>query len=336
MQIKSLRSQSYNSWRINTNATPIAQARLHKIELYQTLRKEGCSEKTALQAIATSRTTYYRWLKAYQEKGLNGLNPGSHVPKRCRTPQWSKQLEQLVKQLRLRYPLWGKATITTLLERDHGINVSESTVGRILKKLVTKGAVKPVAFYRGQLKPKKKRQFKGHAKRWDKTLKARKPGQLIQVDHTSVTLSSGFTIKHFEAICPLTKIIVAETYTRATSQSAARFLETMKKRFPFAIKSIQVDGGSEFRQHFEDACQANQFDLFVLPPRSPELNGCVERYHRTLKEECYLFYQGALNLRELRKHLKKYLQRYNTFRPHQNLNQATPFQYYEQLVKEAA
>ena len=335
MQIKSLRLQSYNSCRVNTSATKIAKERLRKIEYYQKLRKEGCSEKTALEVTHLSRSTYYRWLAKYKKKGLNGLNSVSKVPRRCRRPQGSKQLEQQIKHLRKRHPMWGKAKITTLLKRERGLSVSESTVGRILKKLMTQGVIKPVAFYRGQVKPKKKRQFNSYAQRWNQSLKRGKAGQLIQVDHTEVTVVTGFKVKHFEAICPVTKILVAQTYYKATSRAAADFLKLMKKHFPFPIQSIQVDGGSEFRRHFETACQANQIKLFVLPPRSPELNGAVERSHRTLKEEFYLFYRGVFTLADLRKHLKDYLLFYNTFRPHQNLKQDTPWAYYAK-IKEAA
>jgi len=51
------------------------------------------------------------------------------------------------------------------------------------------------------------------------------------------------------------------------------------------VKAIQVDGGSEFKADFEAACQARGIRLCVLPPRSPKLNGCVERGNRTHREE---------------------------------------------------
>ncbi len=55
---------------------------------------------------------------------------------------------------------------------------------------------------------------------------------------------------------------------------------------PFRIAALQVDG-SEFAAEFEQACQARSLPLFVLPPRSPKLNGHVERAHRTHNEEFY-------------------------------------------------
>ena len=91
MQIKSLRVKSYLSWAIADNASQQdAIARLHKLELYQQLKQEGCSEALRLKSISWSRATYYRWLKRYQQQGLQGLKTIPSKPNRVRTPQWTK------------------------------------------------------------------------------------------------------------------------------------------------------------------------------------------------------------------------------------------------------
>ena len=53
------------------------------------------------------------------------------------------------------------------------------------------------------------------------------------------------------------------------------------------MKAIQVDSGAEFEAIFEEECQRRGIKLFVLPPRSSELNGAVEQAHRTHTEEFY-------------------------------------------------
>jgi len=53
----------------------------------------------------------------------------------------------------------------------------------------------------------------------------------------------------------------------------------------FQVKAIQVDGGSEFMAEFESECARLGLALYVLPPRSPKLNGCVERLNRTFRNE---------------------------------------------------
>ncbi len=331
MQIKSLRLKSYRSWRIDErNITETARFRLKKLKQFWLLREQKCEESTIFKIIEVKRSTIYRWQSAYRQSGLYGLNPDSKAPKNKRQPQWNKHLEQQVLHLRKQYPIWGKKTLTTILNRDRSQKVSESTIGRILGKLIATNKIKPVCFYYGKLKPKLSRNFNKHAKRWKKGMKSTKPGEMIQVDHMSVSVLPGRTIKHFEAICPITKITIAQTYTDASSRTAAKFLALIREKLPFPLISIQVDGGSEFRKDFEDACEEAQISLIVLPPSSPELNGCVERCNRTLRYEFYRFYDGSFDLFSIRQALAGYMNIYNTFRPHQALQQATPLEYYQQ------
>jgi len=83
---------------------------------------------------------------------------------------------------------------------------------------------------------------------------------------------------------------VIETFPRASSLNAKTFLSTVINRMPFPVKAVQVDGGSEFKKHFETACEELGLKLFILPPRSPKLNGRVERAQRTHLDEFYSAY----------------------------------------------
>lgn len=337
MQQYSLRIKSYRTFPKNDNfLSDVAKYRWDKIKTFEMLRNEGVSVEVALAAIKVKKATLYRWRAALHEHGPRGLEPGSRRPKQLRKSHWSKALEQQVLALRRQFPMWGKKTLTTLLKRDYGQDVSESTVGRILTHLIRLDKVKPVRFYYGHAKAKRCRLFNKHAKRLLKGMKAKAPGELIQIDHMSVSVAPGFNIKHFEAVCPVTKIVIAEAYTSAGSLSAKRFLELLIKKIPFPIKSIQVDGGSEFMKDFESACETREIELYVIPPRTPELNGNVERANRTLRYEFYQFYQGIPELEPLKRALRDYLRLYNHFRPHQALKQATPVDYYRQHYLEAA
>ena len=74
--------------------------------------------------------------------------------------------------------------------------------------------------------------------------------------------------------------------------------------------------------------------LFVLPPRSPKLNGGVERAQRTHTEGFYEVTDSSLDLAELRGELLEWERTYNTVRPHQALGYLTPLQFLEQQKKE--
>ena len=91
-----------------------------------------------------------------------------------------------------------------------------------------------------------------------------------------------------------------------------------------------MDGGSEFQAAFEQACQEMGIRLFVLPPRSPKLNGHVERAQRTHTEEFYELYDGDLEIAPLNQALLAWERIYNTVRPHQSLDGRTPAEYLEQ------
>jgi hypothetical protein len=57
-----------------------------------------------------------------------------------------------------------------------------------------------------------------------------------------------------------------------------------------AVGLRRVEGGAEFKSVFEAECQARGLELFVLPPKRPDLNGCVERAQSTWRYEFYATY----------------------------------------------
>lgn len=331
MQIKNLRLKAYRSWVVDDTTPPQAAQRLRKLDVYASLRAEGCSETTALEAIGWSRATYYRWRKRFEQAGLKGLVAGSRRPHRPRQPQWTRHHEQLVWQLRRRFPTWGKRPIWRVLQRDYGVELSLSTVGRILAKGIRLGRIRPVSFVYGRLKPVKRRRFQHHAKRWRYGMNATRAGQLIQIDHMSVYLPDGTPIKEFKAVCPITRQLVTRAYSSATAHNARRFLAVLCRELPIPVRSIQVDGGSEFMAEFEQACHKAEIPLYVLPPRRPQYNGCVERANATTRYEFYPAYRGPLTVAAINRELIDYQRHYNGFRPHQALDLMTPDEYLTQL-----
>jgi putative transposase len=246
-----------------------------------------------------------------------------------RKPTWSRELEQAVLELRRLTPGWGKDKLTVLL-RDQGWQCSISMVRRILRRLKDSGRLieapgaDPWHPRRPFLRP--------YGVRKPKEYLANHPGAIVQVDTAHVSLFSGFTFKHFTACDVFTRWQVLGAHGRATAHAAAGFLDTIIDRMPFTVKAIQVDGGSEFMAQFEDACRQRGITLFVLPPRSPKLNGHVERAQRTHKEEFYYRLTNASTLTQVNKLLRKWEQVHNTFRPHQALGQITPLAFHKKCA----
>lgn len=73
-----------------------------------------------------------------------------------------------------------------------------------------------------------------------------------------------------------------------------------------------------------------KYPTFFLTPRSPKLNGYVERADRTHTEESYEVTDCSFDLADLKVQLFKWEQIYNTVRPHQSLGYLTPLKFLEQ------
>lgn len=197
---------------------------------------------------------------------MKGLQDRSRRPRSFRKSSLDPMIRELILKVRLENPTYGKAKITIILARDHGWKLSESTVGRVLKTLMDQGKVEK---YRAAVRKKQKRKFNTHATRWKYGMKAQALGEMIQIDHMTVH-RNGVNIKHFQAWDPISKMIIAEAFSTATSTQGARFLDKVLQELPFQVKSIQVDGGSEFMKDFEKKCQDLKLPLYVLPPKRPQ------------------------------------------------------------------
>ncbi len=125
----------------------------------------------------------------------------------------------------------------------------------------------------------------------------------------------GGTLKEFRAVCPIGKQLVARVYSRATANNARRFLEAVLEDLPCPPRSIQVDGGGEFRAGFEDACQALGLPLAVLPPKCPQLNGIVKRANYSAGTEFWSLYAGEMTVMDAAPALAEYQRFHNHVRP---------------------
>jgi transposase InsO family protein len=291
---------------------------------------EAHGSKVSLTARHTGycRATIYAWLKRYAVEGARGLEDRSRWPRRVRQRTWTEVLVEVVRKLRLQYPRWGKDKLVVLLNR-RGLNISVSMVGRILAYLKKRGLIREASLADPWM-GRRRFQRRPYAVRKPRDYRPSAPGDLVQVDTADIRLFPGRVYKHFTARDVISRWDILDVHHQATARLAADFLDVLIERLPFPLKAIQVDGGSEFKAEFEAACQVRNLQLFVLPPRSPKLNGHVERAQRTHKEEFYQMLDPLDSIGELRERLKAQEVVYNTIRPHQALGQRTPAEFYQQ------
>ena len=297
------------------------QARMRQA-LFDWHHTHGQNVSRTCRHFGISRPTFYRWQRRYVSGRPQTLEDRTCVPRSRRQPSWTAEQARAVRDLREQYPCWGKAKLQCCLTRgETPVALSVSMVGRILRRLRATGQL---------LEPPNRVRT---AKRcWTRPYGIRKPadytvsvpGDLVQVDTVDVRPRPGVILKHFTAADVVSRWSVAEVAGTATASVAVRVLDALATRLPYPVRAIQVDGGSEFMAEFEAACQARGIRLFVLPPRSPKLNGCVERTNRTWREEFYACTSAASTLTALSAAAREWETVYNTIRPHQALGYHTP------------
>lgn len=300
-----------------------AKQRLKWFDYYNS---HGNNARLTCRYFGISPQTFYRWKRRYNPRHIESLEDRSRRPKHLRQPAYSVELVEAVLRLREEYPRWGKEKLVVLLGHK-GFHCSASTVGRILRRLRKRGVLKEPTL--NHISARKRQEQRPYAIRKPKEYVARAPGDIVEIDTLDVRPLPGVIVKHFTARDIISRWDVLEAHSRASSRTASGFIDTLLGRMPFPIKAIQVDGGSEFQDAFEKECQRRDIKLFVLPPRSPKLNGHVERAQRTHTEEFYEVTDANFEIPELNRALLKWEEVYNTIRPHQALAYLTPQQFLE-------
>jgi putative transposase len=305
-----------------------ARQRLRWFDYYQA---QGRNAALTCRYFGISRQTFYGWKRRYDPQNLRTLEAGSHRPHRRRRPTWTPEQADRVRRLREQYPRWGKDKLAVLLARQ-GWAVSVSMVGRILTALRQRGVLSAPLLFR--VKRRRGTANRPWALRKPAAYAVAQPGDLVQLDTMDLRPAPGVVLKQFTARDVVSRWDVIEVHGRATSSAATLFLETLQRRLPFRLRALQVDGGSEFAAVFEAACRERGIRLFVLPPRSPKLNGQVERANRTHTEEFYEVTPCSLPIAELNRELQNWERTYNTVRPHQALGYLTPQEFLAQSLSQ--
>jgi putative transposase len=331
-QISYPRSFFYVTRHGSTELPHRAAERLRWLKAWRALMRQGLSGQQAAEVLNLSRATLYRWERRLKTQGLPGLEERSRRPKDCRHPQWSPELAEAVQSYREQYG-WDKHKLATLLERD-GWQTSASTVGRILQRLKARGVLREPL--RNGIHAYKRPFKRPYATRKPREYLVKRPGDLVQVDTLDVRPLPNVIIQQITARDVVSRWDVIEAYRRATASNARAFLDSLVARSPYRVKAIQVDGGSGFQAEFEQACQEKEIKLFVLPPRSPKLNGHVERAQRTHTEEFHDRYMGELDLKRLNQAMREWEHIYNHIRPHHSLALKTLAEYLAQYHQRMA
>jgi transposase InsO family protein len=308
------------AWRLLAAQTPNIEAarRRDALTRWRQAMGRGLTSQQAAQAVGVPRATLYRWTKR--------AAPASRRPRRVRQPTRPQGLGEAVERLRLDHPMWGKEKLGPIL-RKQGFATSNATVGRIIGDLIRRARVQAVPALIRKVAARSAPKKRPHAIRKPKDVTFEKPGDVVQIDTLSIYPTPGVAIKHFNAYDPFAKWTVARPCKRATAKNAADFLKQVLEEMPDPVKAIQIDGGSEFMAEFEKACADSKLPLYVLPPRSPRLNGAVERCNGAWRYEFYACVELPMRIDKIAEMVDAFQHLYNHHRPHGALAGKTPAKY---------
>lgn len=296
--------------------TPDAKRRLKILDWH---RAHGKNISLTARHFGIRRATVREWQRRLTVQGILGLVERSRRPQSVRRPTTAADTIIAVVRLRKQYPAWSKYKLKVMLARQ-GIIVSASTVGRILKR---RGLI-------DQRVSRKRRRAAFHPRaRFPHGMKISRPGDLLQMDTKHLILVGGRKLYQFTAIDVLTKRRVLRCYPSLASRNGAEFLRRCLENFPFSIRAVQTDNGSEFLKEFVRLCREKGIPHFFIYPRTPKQNTYVEISHGADKKEFYQ--QGNLcsDHARMNEKLMAWQEVWNTIRPHTSLNYLTPQEYLE-------
>ncbi len=265
-----------------------------------------------------SRQAFYRWKRRYEALGATGLADRPSTPKRSpgATPQ---EVVSKILYLRQTYH-FGPGKIADYLRRFHQQSLAVSSVHRILVR-------------HGMNRLPGSQKHRSHAKRWQRYEKPQ-PGHRLQMDVKFLERIPGTRkrLYQFTAIDDCTRVRVLKVYDACNQATAIRFVDEVRRRLPFRIQVVQTDNGAEFQTHFHWHLEALDIRHVYIRPRTPHLNGKVERSHRVDDQEFYqLLDKGGItdDIHLFNEKLREWEDYYNYHRPHGALDGQTP---YERLV----
>lgn len=275
-------------------------------ELLMKMHEQGKPLSVLSRETGIARPVLSRWWMRYRVLGREGLEPLSRRPKRS-PDRLTAVLRAQILELRTRG--WGPARIAVALDVGH------SSVHRVLLR-----------HGRNRLREKEKRVFR----RYEKS----RPGELVHLDLKYLYRWKNTQREYaFAGVDDFSREAVAQIRSERTSKDAADFLERLVAELPYRVEAVMTDNDLIFTMHyafhsgrqtrFQQACRSLGIAHWRARPRHPQSNGKVERFFRTLDEECFAVRRPRCSKTRMRV-LEEFLLYYNHQRPHLGLHGLTP------------
>jgi transposase InsO family protein len=262
--------------------------------------EEGWSARKVGRYFGYNHTTVRTWVRYVEKYGIRPIPTQSSKPK-LHPQQLKKALVQKI--VDKRRELRRSAEVVHRALADEDVVVSLSSVKRTLARhnLLNKRS------------PWKRMHLSAPRPHVEK------PGDLVQLDTIHLLRRDGSRIYIFTGLDVRSRFAHAWASERANTRTALCFLKRMKKVSPFSFHMLQSDNGSEFSTSFSERANVDHRHSRV---RRPNDNAHLERFNRTIQEECLDALPKDVSV--INRSLPKWLRYYNEKRHHFGLNLETP------------
>jgi transposase InsO family protein len=270
------------------------------------LHQQGVPLTTLSADFGVSREVLGRWWARYRIDDLDGLQPRSRRPHESPS-RVSARVEQRILKLRSQRLSAGRIA--------YALHIGHSTVQRVLERHGQNHLPRPA-------RPKPRRYEK------------QRPGELVHIDLKYLpALRNARNDFEFAAVDDFSREAVVAIRTDATSMAAAAFLEHVAATLSYPIEAVLTDNAFAFtmrhalhadrQTRFQQVCAALGIRHYLLRPYAPQSNGKVERFFRTVDDEC-LHVRPLFTFAARTRAVDDFVWYYNHERPHLSLSGMTP------------
>ena len=299
----------------------------HRLKVLTFWKQYGL--KAALAAFGVSRRTLFIWQAtlAHGDGKPEALNERSKRPETVRKRSWPTAVTERIRQLRDDHPNLGKDKIHVFLAPFCLANKlpcpSTSTIGNLIRDLGGLRKFPMKVRHNGQIVPRKR----ANIIRKPTQFKAEYPGHCGSLDTVERHIHG--TRRYIITFTDVySRFSLAWATNSHASLAAKEFFNLTTFLFPFPLKYVLTDNGSEFMKHFDQELKDLHYTHWHTYPRTPKMNAHCERFNRTIQEEYVDYHEPELlNPTRFNAGLMKHLLWHNTERPHFGLNLQTPVQF---------
>ena len=298
----------------------ITEAAKQRTRILAFWKKHG-TEATE-EAFGTKRRTLFNWQKSLKTGGgkLESLNPQKTTPKHKRKRIWDTRLLEEIERLRRAdvHPNLGADKLYPLLldfADVEGITKvpGSTTIERLIADLGGLRTFPQKVTHFGKVK----RVNRQKVLRKPKDLIPRYPGHVMALD-TIEKQRNGHRMYILTAIDIFTRTTFSIATKSHSSKTFAHFFFLIMQMFPYEIKNVLTDNGSEFKKYLARLLEQKHITHYHTYPKTPKMNAHCESFNGTIQEEFVDYNVNLLfdDTTTFNEKLKDYLIFYNTKRVH--------------------